>query len=168
MKLGTSVDRCGGRVVANGRRAREDVGSQMWPPPSERRSRARGITAQMMQLSLHLDQAGGNWNQEKAVGSEITYRGREEWGMRARAAAHMLPREITPEGLLESSEVESWVSVCTERGWGSRFHGVMHPGESRCLESLHPGSNPSSATSLDEVNLGWLRWASVTSPIPWG
>ena len=62
----------------------------------------------MMQLSLHLYQAGGDWNQEeKAVVSEITYRGRKEWGMGARAAAHMLPREITPEGLLESSEVES-------------------------------------------------------------
>ena len=62
----------------------------------------------MMQLSLHLDQAGGDWNQEeKAVGSEITYRGREECGMGARPAAHMLPREITPEGLLESSEVKS-------------------------------------------------------------
>ena len=62
----------------------------------------------MMQLSLHLDQAGGDWNQEeKAVGSEITYRGRKEWGVAARAAAHVLPRGITPEGLRQSSEVES-------------------------------------------------------------
>ena len=55
----------------------------------------------MMQLSLHLDQAGGDWNQEeKAMGSEITYRGRKEWGMEARAAAHVLralhPRRARP------------------------------------------------------------------------
>ena len=36
----------------------------------------------MIQLSLHPDQAGGDWNKEqKAVGSEITYRGRNEWGV---------------------------------------------------------------------------------------
>ena len=147
----------------------EDVGSQMWPPPSEHCGGARGIPAQMIQLSLHPDQAGGDWNKEqKAVGSEITYRGRNEWGVGARAAAQVLPRGLTPEGLLESSEVKGASQLCTEGSWGSSFHRVMRPGKSRFLKSLHPGSNPSSATSLDKVNLGWLCRASVSSPIPWG
>ena len=50
-------------------------------------------------LSLHLDQAGGDWNkEEKAVDSEITHRGRNERGVGERAANRVLPREITPEG----------------------------------------------------------------------
>ena len=48
------------------------------------------------------------------MGSEITYRGRNEWGVGARAAAHVLPRGLTPEGLLESSEVEGASQLCTE------------------------------------------------------
>ena len=69
----------------------------------------------MIKLSLHPDQAGGDWNKEqKAVGSEITYRGRNEWGVGARAAAQVLPRGLTPEGLLESSEVKGASQLCTE------------------------------------------------------
>lgn len=111
----------------------------------------------MMQLSLRPNQAGGDWNEEeKAVGSEITYRGRNEWGVGARAAAHLLPRGRTPEGLLESSEAEGASQLCRgERRlslpWGDA------PGGSRFPESLRPGSSPSSATSVGEVKLGRLR-----------
>lgn len=111
----------------------------------------------MMQLSLHPNQAGGDWNkEEKAVGSEITYRGRNEWSVGARAAAHLLPRGRTPEGLLESSKAEGVSQLCRGERRLLLPRGDA-PGGSRFPESLHPGSSPSSATSVNEVKLGWLR-----------
>ena len=49
-------------------------------------------------LSLHLDQAGGNWNkEEKAVDLKITHGARNEWGVGVRAATEVLPRAVTPD-----------------------------------------------------------------------
>lgn len=49
-------------------------------------------------LSLHLDQAGGSQNKEKPVDLKITHRVGNEWGVGAREATQVLPREIILDG----------------------------------------------------------------------
>lgn len=56
-------------------------------------------------LSLHLDQAGGNWSKEdRPMDLKLTWGARNEWDMGVRAAIQVLPRAITSDGYTEGPE----------------------------------------------------------------
>lgn len=90
-----------------------------WPGPG---NRSRDKPA----LSLHLDQAVGNWKkEEKPVSLEIIYKGKNRWGVGEREATQVWLREVTSDGCTGCRGQEG-ASVGTQRGIeGSHFHGVM-------------------------------------------